>query len=88
MDAVVAKAQEPGAGGVAQPLVQSLAQVPGWDEKNFQVSAKVFEALRAAAAAPEFGRREAFAAVCGATDKIADMKLKVGADLTRARANG
>ena len=38
----------------------------------------MFEAIRAAAAAPEFGRREAFAAVCGATDKVADIKLKVG----------
>jgi hypothetical protein len=37
MEAVVAKAQEPGAGGAAQQLVQALAQVPGWDEKNFQV---------------------------------------------------
>jgi hypothetical protein len=37
MDAVVARAQEPGVGGVAQPLVQALAQIPGWDEKNFQV---------------------------------------------------
>jgi hypothetical protein len=37
MEAVVAKAQEPGVGGAAQQLVQALAQIPGWDEKNFQV---------------------------------------------------
>jgi hypothetical protein len=42
-----------------------------------QVMAKAFEAIKAAAAAPEFGKREAFAAVCGATDKMADIKLKV-----------
>lgn len=40
--------------------------------------AKAFEAIKASASAPEFGRREAFAAVCGATDKMADIKLKVG----------
>lgn len=38
--------------------------------------AKAFEAIKAAASAPEFGKREAFAAVCGATDKMADIKLK------------
>lgn len=43
-----------------------------------QVTAKVFEAIKAAAAAPEFGRREAFAAVVGAADRMADIKLKVG----------
>ena len=37
MDTVLERAQEPGAGGVAQQLVQALAQIPGWDEKNFQV---------------------------------------------------
>jgi hypothetical protein len=54
------------------PAPSPLGPVPA-----HQVSTKVFEAIRAAAAAPEFSRREAFAAVCGATDKMGDMKLKV-----------
>jgi hypothetical protein len=37
MDVLVAKAQEPEAGGLAQLLVQGLAHIPGWDDKNFQV---------------------------------------------------
>lgn len=36
MEGVVAKAAEAGAGGIAPSLVQALAVVPGWDEKNFQ----------------------------------------------------
>jgi hypothetical protein len=43
MEAVVARAQEPGAGGAAQQLVLALAQIPGWDEKNFQVGGFSFE---------------------------------------------
>jgi len=76
MDPVILRAQQDPA--VSQPLVQALALIPGWEEKNFQVAAKAFEAIRAAAGAGgEFGRREAFVSVVGATDKMADIKLKV-----------
>jgi hypothetical protein len=39
MDVLVAKAGEPEAGGLAPLLVQGLAHIPGWDDKNFQVGA-------------------------------------------------
>lgn len=35
---MVAKAQDADAAGYAALLAQSVAHVPGWDEKNFQVS--------------------------------------------------
>jgi uncharacterized protein YhhL (DUF1145 family) len=37
MEAVVAKAQAPEAADCVQTLVQGVAHLPGWDDKNFQV---------------------------------------------------
>lgn len=41
MERVVALAQEPNAADNTTVLVQSMAHLPGWDEKNFQVSVHV-----------------------------------------------
>jgi hypothetical protein len=38
MDRVVALAQDPSAADNVATLVQSMAYLPGWEEKNFQVS--------------------------------------------------
>lgn len=69
MDAVVARAQGPGAEEHAVLLVQAMAHLPGWDEKNFQVMARQFDVIRAAAGHAGFGRSEALVAVTGAVDK-------------------
>lgn len=37
MDRVVALAQDPSAADNTAVLVQAMAHLPGWDEKNFQV---------------------------------------------------
>lgn len=37
MDRVVALSQEPGAADNTAVLVQAMAHLPSWDEKNFQV---------------------------------------------------
>jgi cytoskeleton-associated protein 5 len=61
-------------------LVQALAHVPGWDaDKNFQVLQRAFEAARALASSPAFGRREAAVVVSGAADKLPDAKLRLAA---------
>lgn len=63
-------------------VVQALATVPGWNEKNFQVLQLVFEAIAHVRAS--VGRREVVVAMGGLHDKIADAKLKgtVGDTLT------
>jgi hypothetical protein len=38
MERVVAISQEPAAADNTAVLVQSMAHLPGWDEKNFQAS--------------------------------------------------
>jgi uncharacterized protein YhhL (DUF1145 family) len=38
MESVVAKAQAPEAAECVQTLVQGVAHLPGWDDKNFQVT--------------------------------------------------
>jgi hypothetical protein len=43
MEAVVAKAQDPGAADAAVLLTQVVAHLPGWDEKNFQVHGKALK---------------------------------------------
>jgi hypothetical protein len=37
MESVAAKAQAPEAAECVQTLVQGVAHLPGWDDKNFQV---------------------------------------------------
>lgn len=63
------RAQHPDAAEHAVLLVQSVAHVPGWAEKNFQVMQLQFAVIRACAAHASFGRSEALVAVTGAVDK-------------------
>jgi hypothetical protein len=41
METVVAKAQSPEAAECVQTLAQGVANLPGWDDKNFQVRSSV-----------------------------------------------
>ncbi|KAF6262791.1 armadillo-type protein [Scenedesmus sp. NREL 46B-D3] len=59
MESVVAKAQDPEAAGNVQTLVQGMAHLPGWEDKNFQVMSRQFEVVRCCAAYPSFGKTEA-----------------------------
>ena len=62
-------------------VVQGLAYLPGWAEKNFQVLAKAFEVIAQLAAADgaAVSKRDAFLSVGGLVDKVADIKLKAAA---------
>ncbi|KAK9818850.1 hypothetical protein WJX81_005118, partial [Elliptochloris bilobata] len=62
----------------ASAVIQGLAYLPGWAEKNFQVLAKAFEVIAALAAGEGVSvtKRDAFLAVSGLVDKMADIKLK------------
>jgi cytoskeleton-associated protein 5 len=64
---------ESGEGATAESeiLFRYLGKVPGWNEKNFQVSSKVFAVMTALA------QKSPTAQVIGPlTDKLGDMKLK------------
>ncbi|PRW20522.1 microtubule associated isoform A [Chlorella sorokiniana] len=59
-------------------LVQCVAFLPGWSDKNFQVLNKEFEVLtHLARTASAFGRRDAAVALGGLVDKIHELKHKV-----------
>lgn len=84
MDAVL-EAVKGGVVETAGVVVQALATVPGWGEKNFQVLQLVFETIaHLAANSRGVGRREVVVAMGGLHDKAADAKLKttVGDTLT------
>ena len=57
---------------------QGLSYLPGWAEKNFQVLAKAFEVIAQLAMAEgvSVSKRDAFLAIGGMVDKMADIKLK------------
>ena len=78
MDAVVQAVKAPSSSllSVAGVVVQALATVPGWGEKNFQVLQLVFETIAHLAAHTLVGRREVVVAMGGLHDKAADAKLK------------
>ncbi|GIL58886.1 hypothetical protein Vafri_13702 [Volvox africanus] len=78
MERLVAFVGESGvAASNGSTLIQAVSHVPGWGEKNFQVMAKVLEALRVTAAGcPTFSKRDAFICIGGIIDKVADLKLK------------
>lgn len=65
----------------AKLIVNGMANVPGWGEKNFQVMSRQFELIRFAAERGEasFGKSEAFMSIKGFYEKIGDMKLKTPA---------
>ena len=61
----------------SEVMLRFLGKTPGWGEKNFQVSAKVYEVMRLMAEkSPTFGRPAAALAIGSLTDKLGDMKLK------------
>jgi cytoskeleton-associated protein 5 len=57
-------------------LVQCVAFLPGWGEKNFQVLNKQFEVVTHLAGCAAFGKRDAAAALGGLVDKIHELKHK------------
>ena len=57
--------------------VQGFSYLPGWGEKNFQVLGKTFEAIQLLASSSDvITRKDAFVAVGGLLEKVADVKLK------------
>ncbi|KAJ9516595.1 hypothetical protein QJQ45_015220 [Haematococcus lacustris] len=77
MDSLAARAAEGSLAASCTVVVQAMGHLPGWSEKNFQVMAKQFEVVRVLAdTAPNFSKRDGYAAVCGLIEKVADMKLK------------
>lgn len=61
----------------AEIILRFLGKSPGWNEKNFQVSAKIFQVIQIVAQkSPTFGKPAAALAVGPLTDKLGDMKLK------------
>lgn len=65
----------------ARLIVNGMATLPGWDEKNFQVMSRQFEFLRLAAenGGKSFGKSEAFLSIKGLVEKMGDIKLKTPA---------
>ncbi|KAJ9096595.1 hypothetical protein QFC19_007128 [Naganishia cerealis] len=60
-----------------------LCKTPGWNEKNFQVSGKVFAAMATIAQkCATFGRPSAALAIGPLSDKLGDLKLKKPASET------
>ena len=62
---------------LATPPESALAATPGFDDKNFQVLGKVFDALASLAAkAPAFSKRDGAHVVAAVAEKLADVKLR------------
>lgn len=81
LDTIIQAAKEIDIVANAKLLVNGMANVPGWGEKNFQVMSRQFELIRFAAERGEasFGKSEAFVAIKGLYEKMGDMKLKTPA---------
>ncbi|KAL4424717.1 hypothetical protein ABPG77_000060 [Micractinium sp. CCAP 211/92] len=79
MGSVLSVVQEMGDPGPrCYELVQCVAYLPGWGDKNFQVLNKVFDVVtHLARTASTFARRDAFLALGGLADKIHELKHKV-----------
>ena len=61
----------------AEHTVRALAATPGFDDKNFQVLGKAFDALGSLAAkAPAFSERDGARVVAAVAEKLADVKLR------------
>ena len=61
----------------AEHTVRALAATPGFDDKNFQVLGKAFDALGSLAAkAPAFSERDGARVVVAVAEKLADVKLR------------
>ncbi|KAF8605244.1 ARM repeat-containing protein [Ceratobasidium sp. AG-I] len=66
-----------GDGLESEVLIRFLGKKPGWGEKNFQVSAKVYALLgMLAERSASFGRGSAALAIPHLAEKLGDMKLK------------
>jgi cytoskeleton-associated protein 5 len=58
-------------------LFRYLGKMPGWNEKNFQVSIQVYEVMTLTAReSPSFGKSSAAQVIGSLTDKLGDIKLK------------
>eukprot|EP00210_Caulerpa_lentillifera_P009280 g8845.t1 len=58
-------------------LIQGVSLVPGWSEKIFQVMGKQFEVVKfVVEKASDLAKADAYAAITGLVEKIADLKLK------------
>ncbi|KIR73278.1 microtubule Associated protein [Cryptococcus deuterogattii CA1014] len=61
----------------AEIILRFLSKSPGWSEKNFQVSSKIFQVIQIIAQkSPTFGKPAAALAIGPLTDKLGDLKLK------------
>ena len=58
-------------------MFRFLGKTPGWNEKNFQVSAKIYQVMSIMAEkSPSFGKSSVALAAGPLSDKLGDMKLK------------
>nr|XP_031863914.1 uncharacterized protein CI109_000558 [Kwoniella shandongensis]KAA5530986.1 hypothetical protein CI109_000558 [Kwoniella shandongensis] len=61
----------------SEVMMRFLGKTPGWGEKNFQVSGKLYQVMALMAEkSPTFGKPAAAIAIGHLTDKLGDMKLK------------
>lgn len=60
-------------------IVQGISQLPGWSEKIFQVMGKQFEVVRYVVENSKLSPSDAYVAIVGLAEKIADIKLKTTA---------
>ncbi|KAK8854575.1 hypothetical protein IAR55_003314 [Kwoniella newhampshirensis] len=61
----------------SEVLMRFVSKTPGWGEKNFQVSGKLYQVMALMAEkSPTFGKPAAAIAIGHLTDKLGDMKLK------------
>lgn len=70
--------EEEGASKVdSEIMMRFLAKTPGWGERNFQVSGKIYQIIQVMAEkSPTFGKPPAALCIGHLTDKLGDMKLK------------
>ena len=61
----------------SEVVFRFLGKTPGWGEKNFQVSAKVYQVMTLMAEkSASFAKPSAALAIGPLTDKLGDLKLK------------
>jgi cytoskeleton-associated protein 5 len=61
----------------SEVMFRFLSKIPGWGEKNFQVSARLFDVMRVLAEkSSTFGKPSAALAVGPLSDKLGDLKLR------------
>lgn len=61
----------------SEVMMRFLGKTPGWGEKNFQVSAKLYQVMALMGEkSPSFGKPAASLIIAPLTDKLGDLKLK------------